>query len=362
MENELIHDTKCDQCGQSVGVSVEVCPHCGFGDEAPEEPAEISECSSGARIGGGILVVFGLTALLGFALGARGGEAINPVGPAIVDIWIGSTLLKGSRRLLGFAKFRVIAGAILYASIAVYKQDIFSAVIQLMFSLALCGLLFGTAGKVRKTLAVAVSVPTLILGFLGIQQNLTGHNLLTSLMQRIQLQTQSTDGEVVRRSAQGYSFGPLPSAWRLLDAEQTRKMNPVVDLWFVDSGRDAGIQVIPENFDPSNEIDLSAFEGIVLDNLRQVSTDVEILELSDVTLNDHPIRILDAVAVNKGLRIRFKFGLFLQDSMVIQVVCFSSETAFEQIETECQGAIESLVTESLGDPPSLPRRPMDSVT
>lgn len=361
MENELIHDTKCHQCGQSNVGSSEGCPHCGFATEASEEPAEKVECSSGARLAGGILVIFGLTALLGFALGARGGETINPVGPAIVDIWIGSTLLKGSRRLLGFAKFRVVAGAILYTGIAVFHQDTVSAVFQLVFSVALCGLLFGTAGKPRKTLAVLVSASLLILGLLGIQQSLVGHNSLTGLIQRIQLQTQSTDGKVVRGSFQGYSFGPLPSVWRMLDPEKTREMNPVVDLWFLDTGRDAAIQVIPESLDPSVEIDLSAFEGFVFDNLRQAATDVEKLGVSDIALNDYPVRILDAVAETDGLRIRYKFGLFLQNGMAIQVVCFSSEKAFEQLEGEFQKAIESLVTESLGDAPPLPRGPTDSV-
>ncbi len=361
MEDERIRDATCPQCGQSYSESTEDCSHCGFGGGTAEEPSGDTECSSGARLAGGILVVFGLTALLGVALGGRGGEVVNPLGPALVDIWIGFTLLKGSRRFLGFAKFRVIAGAILYTGIAVVHQDPFSAVFQLVFSLTLCGLLFGTAGTLRKTLALVVAVPVMALSILGIQQNLTGHNALTSFIQRIQFRTESTEGKVIRGSVQGYSFGPLPSPWRLMDPEQARELNPVVDLWLLDSGRDASIQVIPEHLGFSDGLDLAAFEEVVLDNLRKVASDVEKLSGSELTLNNSQVRILDAVAVTESLKIRYRFGLFLQDDMAIQVVCFTSEASFKNVESDFLRAIESLVTEELKATPFLPKGPTDSV-
>ena len=361
MEAEQIRDATCPRCGQSYSELIEECSHCGFGGEGAGEPSGVTECSSGARLAGGILVVFGLLALLGFALGARGGEVVNPLGPALMDIWIGSTLLKGSRRFLGFAKFRVIAGAILYTGISVVQQDPVSAVIQLVFSLALCGLLFGSAGNLRKTAALMVSAPVMVLAILGIQQNLTGHNALTGLIQRIQFRTQSTEGKVMRGSVQGYTFGPLPSPWRLMDSRQAQEMNPVVDLWFLDTGRDASIQVIPEHLGFSGGMDLTAFEEVVLDNLRQVASDVEKLSTSEMTLNNSQVRILDTVAVTGGLKIRYRFGLLLQDNMAIQVVCYTSEASFENVESDFLTAIESLVTETLEAAPVLPKGPMDSV-
>jgi hypothetical protein len=347
----------CPQCGQLLDDASRVCGHCGF------KPAETSgrggsgELPLGARIGGAALVITAALALLGFALGDRDLGPINPIAPAAIDVWVGSSLLRGSRKLLGFAKFRVIAGAVVYGVIFLGKGGPTTAILQVVFSLALCGLLFGKAGKVRIGVATAATAILVLLSLLGLQQTLTGHNLLSAAVQQIRFRLHPAGPAPVRGAVPGYAIGPFPSRWKLMDREQARETNAAADLWFIDTAHDAAIMVIPEAPPNLDQWTLDRLQEVVVGHLEKNSTNVKKLAERTRTLHGHPVRLLDIGTTMKGLELRYKFGLFVQDGLLIQVLCFSSKKAFPILEDDFQKAIESLVTEPPAHPPSAKSAP-----
>lgn len=354
---EAAHATICPQCGQLREDASQACGYCGFGPVDTSGPARGSELPLGVKIAGAIFLVNAAIALVSFALGDRELGPMLPVVPALIDVWVGSSLLKGSRKLLGFAKFRVIAGAVVFGIMFLTKGSPVGAVLQVVFSLALCGLLFGNAGKVRIWLASGVTALVLLLSLVGLQQSLTGHNLLSAAVQGIRFRLHAAGSAPIRGAVPGYAIGPLPSQWKLMDREQAKKNNPVVDLWFIDTSHDAAIIVIPEAPPNIRQWSLDRLQEVVLGHLQKSSPGFEKLGEETRTLHAHPVRVLDLGGMLHGIQARYRFGLFVQDGLLIQVLCASSKKAFPALEDDFEKAIESVVTEPPAHPPTAKSAP-----
>lgn len=151
----------CPKCGASLADKAIACPSCGA-QVAKAKPTTI-ELTTGQKIAAVTLILNGL-ALVAEAVLTKEQDAIRGLRPAIVSIIIGAYLFTGKPSALAWAKFAAIFGGVVFTILHIVQADIISAVLQVFFSLALVGLLFGKAGPVRLVFCILF-----IVGYFGLE-------------------------------------------------------------------------------------------------------------------------------------------------------------------------------------------------
>ena len=107
----------------------------------------------------------------------------NSTSAIIASVAIGISLLRSnSTKGLAFARFAIGFGAIVFTAINLFSKDYVSATIQLLFSLSLMGLIFGTPGILRTRISVSVIICYFLLQLAGTQAYLTGYNPIARLL------------------------------------------------------------------------------------------------------------------------------------------------------------------------------------
>jgi|GEM_PF-3333168 len=139
----------CPKCGTSLEEKAIACPKCGA--QIAKAKAEKIILTMGQKIAAIAFIVNGL-ALIVEAFVIKDSTTAQTLKGALVSIVLGAYLFSGRASALKWAKFAAIAGGILYTGLYIYQNDIYSAVSQVLYSLSLVGLLFGTAGKARLVL------------------------------------------------------------------------------------------------------------------------------------------------------------------------------------------------------------------
>lgn len=151
----------CPKCGAELEPKAIACPKCGA--QIAKAKAEKIELTLGQKIAAVVFIVNGL-ALIAEAIVTKDSESIRGVKSALIGIALGGYLFTGRASALKWAKFAAIFGGVVYTAINLAQNDIYSAVTQAVFSLALVGLLFGRAGKVRLAFCLLV-----VLSYFGLE-------------------------------------------------------------------------------------------------------------------------------------------------------------------------------------------------
>ncbi len=161
----------CPQCGASLEAKAIACPSCGA-QVAKAKPSKI-ELTTGQKIAAATLILNGL-AMIAEAIVTKDHDAAQGLRGSLASIVIGAYLFTGRPGALTWAKVAAILGGVLFTIIHVAQADIFSAVLQVFYSLSLVGLLFGKAGTVRLVFCTLFIVAYFGLETAGIVMEATG--------------------------------------------------------------------------------------------------------------------------------------------------------------------------------------------
>jgi hypothetical protein len=117
------------------------------------------EVPLGARLAGIVFVLNGICLLIESGMGVKNASNAITSGPpisAFVDLLVGAFLLAGAAKVLGWARARVILGAVILPLALFVQGNAMMAGIQIAFSLSLLALLVGDASKLRIGVAMTV--------------------------------------------------------------------------------------------------------------------------------------------------------------------------------------------------------------
>lgn len=293
------------------------------------------------RIAGGALLINAIFLAIETIFFSAGAAESRQYSSIVISFGIGILLLVGVRQVLLWAKISVIAGAILFTAQYVAADDVFMVTFQVAFSLGLILLLFGRPHRIRLGIAIALLLMYFSLEVVGLQQEFTGQNVLTSTLVRARNDLEPLKSSHVIGVEVPYIFEVDESRWLAMTQEGVKVENPIVDRWLVQPDYDAHLFTIPEVLGPDEYIELEDLVEAVIANGREGSDKFTINERK--ALPSHPGTgvYLDATVVIDGEPFRFNYGIYTMERAAIQVVCYSYEESYSHISADCERAIQS---------------------
>lgn len=303
-----------------------------------KDPARAA-VSTGARIAGAVLIVNALLVTIErLVMGTTGSDLANSPIPGIIDLLIGGSLLSNKARFLTWAQIRVVLGALLFTGIHVARGENFLAAFQLLFSLALLGLLLGIPSRARIGAAMsAVSLYFLLEGF-GLAVQWTGRNPLARVLQANRYEPRPV--AVLTGRAFPYQLR-CPPGWYAVKPAIARQENQAMDAWISKPDRDAHVYVIAEQLEPGAIVDMDAFERIYIENVRKTTLSLQVAAPPKVTTKAESSRFVHTITKIKEGEIETYAGLFAEGNRIAQVIALAPRKHFAEMEAELRTMLGS---------------------
>ncbi len=297
------------------------------------------EISLGARIAGVVFILNALSAFYAAVVLQLPLSGPGRSGSAVVDTILGGLLVLGNRKVVPFCIVRVVLGAVLFLGITLYSGDFATAVLQLALSGSLLGLLLGTPGRARLALSSVVAAAYVVFAGFALHTGTRARNA-EALLAANEIEV---IGEAdVRGVGYDYHFTAPNAQWYVRSQEVTKRDNPVADQWLVRPDKDAHFIIIVEAL-TGEGVDVGAYENAVLENLRNASTRVDVLETGSLFEDYEQSRRVHARAVVMGLSIDYTYGLVVFRDQGYQFIGFAGEPEFPSVAPEFQKMFDTLV-------------------
>lgn len=316
---------------------------------APEPPPAIVpyEATLGQRIAGGLLIanaaIVGLELLIMPTDPTSKDPFSSPgrsVVPAVIDVFIGVSLLSKNKKVLPWAIFRAALGLVLFLAIRAMQGDVFLAVMQVAVSGSLLLLLIGDASKPRIAFASALFSIYGLLSLVGIGAELTGTNPLASLIQGASGQLEGEPARNVTGDKSHYQLSTPSDKWRLRTREAAQKENPLADRWLIRPDVDAHVVVIAEKL-PGSMLAPDPLVEAVLQNFKASSTEFKLIDRQPMRNRPDDGRMLHVQLTVKGMALEYLVGVVGYYEHSYQILAFASAKKFPAIEGELRSIVES---------------------
>jgi len=216
----------CPRCGGAIGVAPE-----GFAPPAPAadasaalpwnggEAAQASgpeEVNPALRLPGAVLLLNAVLVVAERALvPGLGGDAPGGIGGAgivsiVIDAALGISLLTGSERYRSLATLRAALGLLVFTGLHLFRGDMVSAVVQLVFSASLLMLLAGTPSGLRRGLGLLGVALCMLLEVAGLYALRTGRDLFGGVFSG----AKEVKGGVIEGRKFSYRMNVPGASWR----------------------------------------------------------------------------------------------------------------------------------------------------
>jgi hypothetical protein len=252
-------------------------------------------------------------------------------------------LLKGQQKVRIWALVRAGLGLLVFGGIHLASGQTLVLLMQVALSASVILLLIGWPGKARLAIACSAAGFYFLLSGLGLLVVTTGWGGGTRMLWSLQseLAGDPVGGLIAGVDAPYQLQIPDSGLWYHRSPEKVQSDNADADIWLVRPDQDAHVMVIAEFIPGDGEVMLTAFTSAVMDNVRAATSHCEILQERSIT---GPPRgtLLNLDATIDGMDFQYWYGLFAEGDWAIQVICFSSEEAFEDVDTELRAIASSL--------------------
>lgn len=327
---------ECIHCKNLIPSGVETCPFC----MTPNKRKYSDYTVLAQRIVGIILIINGIgLAIEEILFKAEGQQFGNPVSAIISSIVIGILILTGNEKGIKWGKIAVCIGAVLYPIVYITQGDIFLVVVQLVYSFILISLLFWNPGKIRIIVSTSLAILYFMLEGIGIQVEITGESALANWLIGNNFDMEElTDTQVNGRHYNYKLELPVIGNWSALSEQEIARNSADADIWLMNSSPEAHIIVVAESL----KTDLDSFRDLVQKNLKlsfpqsQLKASIPVIAKSGLSGKQ-----FDMLTNIDGISIKYRYGLFISEECAFQIICFSAEKTFTNVETEFNKIIKS---------------------
>jgi hypothetical protein len=310
-------------------------------DAAPEVITAPQAPMLGARIAGGLLLLNAAVMALELVLMPnKVPNATSSLVPAVVDVLIGASLLRGDKKYLQWAIVRAVGGAVIWTGLSLANGEHFVAALQVLVSASLLALLIGQPGRARIAAAcLAFSLYGLV-ELAGLLSLTTGVNPIAATTMQLSGELEPESAGTIHGVAFDYALTAPAKSWHLYKAEVMHKNNPLADRWLVRPDVDAHLLVIAERLEPGMTLELKNLSKVIVDNARKAITDIVVLEDAPMPTRDG--WLLRFTGASEGKGIEFYVGLYAKGRNVVQVQGFAPNKSFAAAKPELERAVASL--------------------
>jgi hypothetical protein len=294
----------------------------------------------GARIAGVLLLVNAALVVVENVVMPSAKGATNGVVPAVIDVLIGASLVRGDRKYLNWAIVRAVGGAVIWTALSLANGERFMAAMQVLVSASLLGLLVGQPGRARSAAACLAFGLYGLVEVAGVVSLTTGFNPIASTTMQLSGELEREPAGTVHGVAFDYALTAPTTSWHLYKAEVMHQNNPSADRWLVRPDLDAHLLVIAEQLEPGMTLELKNLSKAVVDNVRKAAPDLVVLE--DGPMTDREGWLLRYKATTSGLAAEFYVGLYARGRNVVQVQGFAAQKSFAAARPDLERAVASL--------------------
>ncbi|MEW6368698.1 MAG: hypothetical protein AB1714_29060 [Acidobacteriota bacterium] len=291
------------------------------------------------RIAGVALVLNGifliLERLLQPELMKGTGPTSSPAG-ALVSVVVGGFLVANRRRALGWARVMVILGLVIFGGWYAIDHDYVMMAAQTAYSGSLLLLLFGTPSVLRMSGAVAV----LGLYFLIETASIVAPVAVARQVLFLQGEIVSDPAKIIAGRAAPYRVAIPGDDWYLRPEGRAKGDNPLADRWAINIRNGANLMIIVEQLPAGSTLDLGAFAGAVIENLKSASTRIEVVKNEPFQARQYGQFVHARIEV-EGQKLEYYCGLYVAGRTAFQVVAFALQEDFSSVEAELREIIGS---------------------
>lgn len=328
------------------------------------------EATLGQRLAGALLIANAIIVALEMVLMPSVSTSKDPfsspghsIVPALIDVFIGVSLLSKKKNVLPWAILRAALGLVIFVALRAMQGDVFLAVMQIAVSGALLLLLIGDASKPRIAVGGALFGVYGLLSLIGIGAELTGQNPLASLIQGASGQIESLPARSVTGETSHYQLTTPSDKWHLRTRAAAQKDNPLADRWLTRPDVDAHVVVIAEKV-PGSMVFPDALTDAVIDNSKKLATEFKLIDRQPLRTRPEDGRMLHTQSTVNGLAIESLVGVIGYYEHGFQVVAFARRASFAGVEAELRSIVESFnppTDERITAPPDCEPSPVTRV-
>jgi hypothetical protein len=294
----------------------------------------------GARIAGVLLLVNAALVVVDNVLMPSAKGVPSSVVPAVIDVLIGASLVRGDKKYLNWAIVRAIGGAVIWTALSLANGERFVAALQVLVSASLLGLLLGQPGRARIVAACVAFGLYGLVEVAGVVTVTTGFNPIASTTMQLSGELEREPAGTVHGVAFDYALTAPNANWHLYKTEVMHQNNAAADRWLVRPDLDAHLLVIAEQLEPGMTLELKNLSKVILDNVRKSSPDVVVLE--DGLMTNREGWLLRYTATTSGLPAEFYVGLYARGRNVVQVQGFAAKKSFAAARPDLERAVASV--------------------
>lgn len=346
----------CPRCGGAIGVAPE-----GFAPPAPAADASAAlpwnggeavqasgpeDVNPALRLPGAVLLLNAVLVMAERALvPGLGGDAPGGMGAGVVSIVIdaalGISLLTGSERYRSLATLRAALGLLVFTGLHLFRGDMVSAVVQLVFSASLLMLLAGTPSGLRRGLGVLGVALCMLLEVAGLYALRTGRDLFGGVFSG----AKEVKGGVIAGRKFPYRMNVPGASWRMRSEESAAKDNAMVDRWLIHPKTGANLLIIGEALPAGSQLNLGLFGKNVVNNLRKGMSVFETREPICDNFGGIPTCVIRGSGSADMMALEYEIRLFSTPGAAYQFIAFGPTESFTGLQDELRQAAQSFTTE-----------------
>jgi hypothetical protein len=346
-------DGACPRCHQAIAAEPGP-PETPVTEAAPgqtmyvEHPLQMTEdqpaVPSSAKAAGLVLIANGLLQLVATLVTGvgQGPVAFGGLFSVAIDFVVGGYLLADNEQALKWAKWRVGLGLLFLPFVQYMTGGFIVAGFQAAFSAGLLLLLLGTPGLLRLGMGVAACGLCLLLQLAGLFAIGVGTNPLSRYV--LSSQAEGAAVKVVDGKDFKYRLQTTGDGWYIRKADLAKKDNPLADRWLINPGREGHVLVLVERVGPTDRINMDTFARVIMDNARNAVRDLTLVEQKTLENAQGPGRLLHTRGKVEGNAVEFYYGLYAREPEVYQVVAFTRQRNFGELEPQLYEWVSSLET------------------
>jgi hypothetical protein len=272
-------------------------------------------------------------------------EEYDPVfhsfGGILGSLVIGVLLLANKRGALIWARIVVILGAVIFPILHLVNNNYFLAILQILFSLSLIGLIFGKPKRLIIGFCLAFLIFYSLLEIDGLQSHFSGKRAYVQIVSFMRGHYENIENDTVYGSNNSYSLRIPNANWKKRNRRYVEKDNPIADFWLTYPDRDAHVITIHEIADTAID-NLETLTNAAIKNARDASENFSIEYRDSLVLQSKIVETsLVVICEIDSMIVQYKYGIFLVRNHAIQIICCSTEEIFPEMEREFDSIIES---------------------
>jgi hypothetical protein len=264
----------------------------------------------------------------------------------VVSTIIGASLLGNRRTTVIVARFAMVLAAVVFMVIHLAGGDRVSALIHLLFSLALAGLLFGVPGRVRTRGALALIGCCLGARAVDATAHMTGIGPVAAMVDQAStsIAAHRPATPMLRGNEIDYTLRIPGDRWLKWNPSSAREQNPAADHWLSHTTLDGQIVIIEETIPDSVTVGFDLLVETVLDNARSAATTFAVIERADTLLSRGVQKTrLVTQAIVDTVDLTYVYGIFVGQDFALQIVCLCRTAVYERLGDDFRALIESVV-------------------